>query len=381
MQGMRVFRVLSIGLRFGACSSHGAGECVMNNRQFLASSIGIVSLIVGILVVKLVWQEPSVVPPVTEHDLLGRNQRISGPYTHKNLTVFLVHGDDMLTGKAPLTLEEALERKLVIVHETSDVNELEIENVSKFDEVYVQAGDIVKGGKQDRVLAVDLIVPARSGRLALDAFCVEQGRWTQRRAESASEFSVSSDIAASKELKMAAKHSNSQSEVWSKVEEAQTKLNTSANVETRSSESRSSLQLSLENPRVRANADEYIDALSAIIDARSDAVGFVFAINGQINSADLYGSRALFKKLWPRLLKASAIEAVSESYRHGASNPVTTDDLQTFFADAETSPVVLTRPVTDRITMITRKSKKSVFLETQDKKQNGSWVHRNYITK
>lgn len=351
----------------------------MNKRQFLAGSIGVASLIAGIFAVRLFWTERT--PALLPQELTGWDQKITGPYTHKNLTVFLIHGDDTIRGRTPLTLEEALDSKLAIVHETGDVNELEVENLSKTEEIYVQAGDIVKGGKQDRVLAVDLIVPARSGRIALDAFCVEQGRWTQRKAESTAAFSSSADSAPSKSLKMAARHSKSQSEVWDKVAESQDKLSVSANISVRSSESRSSLQLSVENPAVRSNSNEYIRALSGIVNGKNDVIGFVFAINGQINSADVYGSGELFKKLWPKLLKATAIEAVSEAAGRSARDPVTPGDLQSFFVEAEVAPVILTRPVTERITMITRESNKSVFLETQDKKHDGAWIHRNYIGK
>ena len=68
------------------------------------------------------------------------NYRLSGPYTHKNLTVFLVHGKDRTT-KTFLTLEEALAQKKVRVYETKDVNELAIRNLSNQD-IYVQSGDI-----------------------------------------------------------------------------------------------------------------------------------------------------------------------------------------------------------------------------------------------
>ena len=71
------------------------------------------------------------------------NYRISGPYTHKNLTVFLVHGKDLLKGHTFLTLQEALAQKKVIVYETKDVNELAIKNLSNQD-IYVQSGDIVR---------------------------------------------------------------------------------------------------------------------------------------------------------------------------------------------------------------------------------------------
>src|SRR5579864_4481210 len=93
--------------------------------------------------------------------------RLSGPYTHGNLTVFLIHGDDQMKGRKLLTLDEALEQKKVVVHETKDVNQLAIENVSG-EEVFIQAGDIVKGGQQDRIIAVDVIVPAKSGKLPLE---------------------------------------------------------------------------------------------------------------------------------------------------------------------------------------------------------------------
>src|SRR4030095_1625949 len=105
--------------------------------------------------------------------------RLSGPYTHKNLTIFLVHGKDLITGHTFLTLQEALAQKKVIVYETKDVNELAIRNLSNQD-VYVQAGDIVRGGDQDRMISLDFIVPRNSKRMPIAAFCVESGRWSRR---------------------------------------------------------------------------------------------------------------------------------------------------------------------------------------------------------
>src|SRR5262249_53539788 len=109
--------------------------------------------------------------------------KISGPYTHDNLTIFLLHGKDTLTGKNILTLQEALERKKCVVHETKNVNELSVENVSADVDVYVQAGDIVKGGQQDRILSFDLILPPKSGKVQIASFCCEHGRWQQRGGE------------------------------------------------------------------------------------------------------------------------------------------------------------------------------------------------------
>ena len=373
----------------------------MNKRQIFAISAGVLSLAMGIFAVRVYWfPSVSTTPksPMPEtHELPGTNTRLSGPYTYKNLTVYLIHGDDVRKGATPLTLEEAMERKLVVVHETSDVNELAIENVSPtvlvkgggstvgigaYD-VYVQAGDIVKGGKQDRVLAVDLIVPARSGRMPIDSFCVEHGRWTPRGNESSTRFESSNEYVASKDMKIAAKHSKSQGQVWNEVEKSQDKLSAATNSNTASSHSRSSLPLTIENPRVREDSAEYVKALSDITHSKADVIGFLFAINGEINSADTYGSSGLFLKLWPKLLKAPAIEAVAES-EQAETRPVenvpqaSLADIETFFETSETAPIADERKVTDRIKMLTRESRTSVFIESLD---GGMLLHRNFIMK
>src|SRR5215217_2795586 len=106
--------------------------------------------------------------------------RISAPHTYKNLSIFLIHGKDQNSKGNILTLQEAMDRNLFRVYETGSVNELEVENLSREFDVFIQSGDIVKGGKQDRILAVSIIIPARSGRVSIDSFCVESGRWTKR---------------------------------------------------------------------------------------------------------------------------------------------------------------------------------------------------------
>src|SRR5688572_20294623 len=245
--------------------------------------------------------------------------RISAPYSHKNLTIFLIHGKDETSKTNILTLQEAMQRQILRVYETSDVNVLAVENVSKQFDVYIQSGDIVKGGKQDRVLAISIIIPARSGRIKVDAFCVESGRWQKRGNEDAGQFSSSNERIVSKELKLAANGTRSQQEVWAKVSEAQDKLSRSVNAPVTSSASRSSLQLSLENGKVAATAGEYVRKLGRLIEGKSDVIGYAFAINGELNSADVYVSSDLFRKLWPRMLKAAAVEAVAEQNGHATA--------------------------------------------------------------
>src|SRR5438105_1871616 len=117
---------------------------------------------------------------------------ITGPFTHQNLQVFLVHGDTQLEDRRYAPLSEAFEKGMVAVRETGNVQELNIENLSKKATVFLNAGDIVKGGRQDRTIRDDLILPPLSGHVPLATFCVESGRWTKRGAEDAAAFSANS---------------------------------------------------------------------------------------------------------------------------------------------------------------------------------------------
>lgn len=305
--------------------------------------------------------------------------RLEGPFTEGNLTVFLIHGKDRIKGQTFITLQEALVQKKVIVRETREVNELSIENISS-EEVYVQSGDIVKGGQQDRMMAVDLILPPRSGRIPIAAFCVENGRWSKRGAEEVTVFNSSSNVVASRDVKLAAKNAESQGEVWKQVAVAQDKLSANTGTRVNGAASPTSFQLALENKEVQANADSYVKALSSILDGKPDVIGYVFAINGKINSADVYASSVLFKKLWPKLLKASAIEAVAEQRRGEKFEAPKSDAVQGFLEDSPTG-TEKEKDVSPRVQMVTRDSDEKVFFETRDRAKSDVWVHRNYIKK
>jgi hypothetical protein len=304
--------------------------------------------------------------------------RLSGPYTHGNLTVFLVHGKD-LTTKTFLTLQEALAQKKVRVYETKDVNELAIRNLSNQD-IYVQAGDIVRGGDQDRMISMDFIVPPHSGRMPIAAFCVESGRWSKRGGEENASFSSSENSIATKDLKLAAKRERSQEAVWKNVKAAQDKLAVNVVAAAPALMNTSSFELSVENAKVKETTDAYTRALEGILQNKSDVIGYVFAINGHVNSADVYASRALFVKLWPKLLKASAVEAVAESNKDVSAEAVASETVHTFLADSEKAKAEA-RQVTRRVKVVTREDDKNIFFETQDGAANDGWVHRNYIRK
>lgn len=307
------------------------------------------------------------------------NYRVSDPITYKNLSIFLIHGKDENTKGNILTLQEAMERNLFVVYETSDVNELQVENLSKEFDVFIQSGDIVKGGKQDRILAVSIIIPARSGRVSIDAFCVESGRWTKRGNEDSSKFNSSNDRIVTKELKLAANAARSQQEVWDKVSDAQSRLSKSVGGRVNAPLSESSLQLSLENREIMSSVDEYIKHLSSAIDGKSDVIGYAFAVNGKINSADIYVSNALFKKVWGKMLKAAATEAVAESRSVRLAEPVKSEAVTGFLDDAEKASA-RQQSVGGGGELVTREDKDNVMFEARDAKSKAV-VHKSYVKK
>ena len=342
-------------------------------------SIAFLSLLIGLplaFIIKASAQNSS--GSAKPQKVTSSDYRFSGPYTHGNLTVFLVHGKDT-SNKTFLTLQEALAQKKVRVYETKDVNELAIRNFSNQD-IYVQAGDIVRGGEQDRMISIDFIVPPKSGRMPIAAFCVESGRWSRRGNEEAGSFSSSENSVALKELKLAAKVENSQQAVWKNVSVAQEKLSRNVGGNVRDGASASSLELSVENAKVKETTASYLKALAGIVQSKSDVIGYVFAINGHINSADVYASRALFVKLWPKLIKASAVEAVAELNKDVETTPVVSETVENFMAESE-KPSAAAKDVTRRVKVVTREDDKNIFFETQDRSQKDGWVHRNYIRK
>ena len=306
----------------------------------------------------------------------AQRQRVSKAFTHNNLSIFLIHGKDLYSKDNIITLSEAMENKSFVVYETSNVNELMVRNLSKTKDVFIQSGDIVKGGKQDRVLAVSIIIPARSGKIKIQAFCVESGRWEKRGAEDNKKFSSSNERIVSKELKLAANRTKSQRQVWSEVSKAQDKLSENVGTTVRSGTSSSSLQLSLENKEIQKKIEEYIDELSGITDGKKDVIGYAFAINGKINSADIYVSNSLFKKLWPRMLKAAAIEAVAKM-NEKAYSTVTRANVQAFLEDSRKGKIKQ-QTVAGGSKVITRESKDNFVFEAVDAKRKVA-VHTNYV--
>ena len=115
----------------------------MHRREILSASLGTA----GAMALGPAFWTPALAAP-------GSGYRLPGPYTHRILSIYLIHRDGRNAGPAPttpvpMTLREALEQGTVKILETGNVRQLVVRNVGGR-EVFIQAGDIVKGGKQDR---------------------------------------------------------------------------------------------------------------------------------------------------------------------------------------------------------------------------------------
>ena len=307
--------------------------------------------------------------------LQAADHRITGPYSHDNLSIYLIHGGAKPAVTGLLTLQEALEQRKVVVYETGQVNQLAIENQSSV-EVFIQAGDIVKGGKQDRVLSTDLVLPANSGRVPIASFCVEQGRWTRRGAESPAQFSASSAALPSKSLKLAVREEKSQSRVWNSVAVMQDKLKPMAGAPPETS----SMQLTLENRAVARTTGAYVEKLAGIVNGKPDVIGYAYAINGKMNSADVYGSPDLFRKMWRKMLEASAAEAASERQEGKSFTPPTLSSVKNALESAEQAREA-SREKAGRLTVTKRDSGGVLLYEARDQERGGEWIHKSYVVK
>jgi len=305
---------------------------------------------------------------------------VTSPFTHENLSIFLIAGSDACDGSRFIPLDEAMEQKCVVVHETGDVGQLEVENLSDRFDLYIQAGEVVKGGRQDRTIGVDFVLPSKTGRTPIPSYCVESGRWHLRAGEDAGKFSSSKDYLASKKLRMAAKLSKSQDEVWDKVSEVQADIGSSLKKSVHHGVSPSSYQLSVEDPDLAKRKETFRAAFAKALEKSPNAIGYAFVINGEINTADVYGSHVLFQKLWNKLLDAAILEAIAESHRQkGRPSNITPENIHEWLQEGQTGEVTDSQEVAPRLKVATRRSKKSVMFETRDRGLNDAMLNSNLV--
>ncbi len=298
-----------------------------------------VVFLAGAVLIGLAWlmaaQQPTA--PKDQPRAPAEDYQLTGPYSHENLTIFLIHGKDRFQAKDVLTLPEALEQKLAVIHETQAVNELKVENLSATHALLILSGEILKGGQQDRFARSDMILPPKSGAIPLECFCVEHtaARWMRPLEGKDKNFAASPGLVASNSIRLSGRYYRNQGEVWANVAKTQEKLSMNAKKSVRAAESESSLALSLDAKEVQEATERYLKQLLPIVEDKNDAIGFAFAINGKVYSADVYGSNALFRKVWPRLLRATATEAFADLEKDKKYQAVNAAAVRSFLAEAE----------------------------------------------
>lgn len=328
---------------------------------------GIALLVLAAVVIPTALQAGEV-PSASGYSLLG-------PLRSGNLTVFPVVASKSYDTAEFLTLDEGLRSGDVVVTEAgqarglirrrsgdatiihpvrpirdAEVNRLVLVNNSKRP-LLLLAGEIVTGGKQDRVIGKDRIVPSESDPVDLSVFCVEPGRWVaandklQFNAPGAVNGLLASPVVRSKA--MAAKD---QQRVWDSVRTSQQAM--ALTVE--SSGAAPSVNATTSYARVMNNDEvqKKVDAVAEPVQRNyesvikrlrdKNAVGVVVAVNGEIVWADIFASTPLLQKYWPKLVRSYATEAVVTRAKNGEASLKDAekflDDLQGRRETAETEP-------------------------------------------
>jgi hypothetical protein len=317
----------------------------MNPKIFLALTM--LALVAGLVVVDQHQARAGEVTPASGYKVLD-------PIRHGNLTVFPVAAAKSYPTGEFLTLDEGLRSGDVVVteagnvqglirrHQTppvrndgAQVNRLVLVNNSKRP-LLLLAGEIVSGGKQDRVIGKDRIVPPESDPVDLSVFCVEPGRWVATSEHfGASEAMYGSAGAvgspkptapmammAQPSVRAKAMADKNQAMVWDEVRKQQqavaetvTVSGAAPAVSTEVGQTTSYAKV-MENEEVKKQVDavarpieqNYQSLIRQLRDRH--AVGVVVAVNGRIIWADVFASTDLLEKYWPKLVRSYASEAV-----------------------------------------------------------------------
>ncbi len=216
---------------------------------------------------------------------------------HGNLAfypVYLPGGGEKLGDV--LTMAEAVASgkfKIAELEEGASVNTLEVRNdTDKY--VVLLAGEMIRGAKQDRIISFDIVVPPR-GKVGVDAFCVEAGRWT----EVSKHFKYEKEIAPAS-VRSAAQGKRDQNQVWAEVSEVNAGFGTVSGTD--------ALTASYDDPAFRADVQKYEKALKDVAKDK-EIVGVIVVAEGEVKAGDVFANHDLFAAVWPRLLTSYAMDA------------------------------------------------------------------------
>jgi hypothetical protein len=215
----------------------------------------------------------------------------------------------------------------------ASVNQLVLINRSKRP-LLLLAGELVSGGKQDRIIGKDRIVPVGAPPLPLDVFCVEHGRWS-----SGGKFVASKTIVHPSVREQAAVNQD-QSNVWNAVRSGNLSSKTAAappaampRVSAKvvggtiaNSAPTQSYDKIYQGNRLGVSIDDCVEELQRRF-ARSVSglkgervVGVIVAYGGEVAWSDIFASGDLFDHYWSKLVRSYTVEALTRpTYREVAS--------------------------------------------------------------
>lgn len=226
---------------------------------------------------------------------------VNNPIRYKNLTIFplsLSRGRDK---KSIITFDRAFEKNYIEImeKESGDVNTVILVNKSKY-YVFILAGEVITGCKQDRMVSEDCLIPPHSGKIHLKVYCTEHGRWISKSQR----FSTGG-IAINPKMRGVVKASKSQGEVWAKVEEKRSEVGAGASPT-------SAYMDIVEDKKVAREVKPYVDKFANIPDVGGwKTVGVLAAVGDEIIVVDLFTNHKLFKSLWKKLIKSYALDAIN----------------------------------------------------------------------
>ena len=296
-------------------------------------------------VLAVAWPGAPAPVPAYGGDAGDKEYQVLAPITHGNLTIFPVVAAKTHDTSSFLTLDEGIRSGEVVVTEVgkvvpmvrrpptrpqpggAQVNRLVLVNNSKRPLILL-AGEVVTGGKQDRIVGKDRLVPAESDPVDLSVFCVEHGRWT----ETASKFDTHANAMVKPSVRRSAMADNSQQKVWDEVGRSNMALAGTAGATAGNTASGATLQAItpttsyasvMENKAVQGQMDSVVQPMQKSFESvikqlrEQNAVGVVVAVKGRIIWADIFASSSLLNKYWVKLLPSYAAEALTVTGDHG----------------------------------------------------------------
>ena len=246
--------------------------------------------------------------------------RVEEGVRYRGLTLFPVTLRKDYGDFTPRTFDEAVERGDLRIEEKerAEVNTVRVRNDGSRP-VFIMAGEILTGSKQDRTVRRDALISPHSGWVDLPVYCVEAGRWVQKTPHFGTRQSLASPA-----LRADAYGGAGQQVIWDQVDRA-------AKAQGVEQSQARAFQEIYDSPAVRERLKDYVDNLPIPRDRR--VVGLVAYAHGVVVGADLFASSEVFERLREKLIR-SYVLAVDPRERPGSEERATARDAARFLAGA-----------------------------------------------